>query len=75
MSLIIEAVYESGVFKPLAPLPDLKEHERVRLTLEPVNGVEPATLLIEQQRQNRIQIELRLAHEIGDSHEYDLLGS
>lgn len=35
MSLIVEAIYESGVFKPLAPLPDLRERERVRLTLEP----------------------------------------
>jgi predicted DNA-binding antitoxin AbrB/MazE fold protein len=29
----IEAVYENGVLKPLSPL-DLKEHERVRLTVE-----------------------------------------
>ena len=29
----IEAVYENGVLKPLAPL-DLKEHERVKLTVE-----------------------------------------
>jgi predicted DNA-binding antitoxin AbrB/MazE fold protein len=35
MSLIIEAIYESGVLKPLAPLPELQEHERVRLMLEP----------------------------------------
>lgn len=75
MSLTIEAIYESGVFKPLAPLPDLKEREHVRLTLEPVTAGESAILLIEQQRQNRIQIDSRLAHEIGDSHEYDLLGS
>lgn len=30
MSLIIEAIYESRALKPLAPLPELKEHERVR---------------------------------------------
>jgi predicted DNA-binding antitoxin AbrB/MazE fold protein len=76
MSLVIEAIYESGVFKPLVPLPNLKEYERVRLTLEPVSaearGVEG---LIEQQRQRRIQIEPHLAREIGDSHEHDLLGS
>ena len=29
----IEAVYEDGVLKPLSPL-SLKEHEKVRLTLE-----------------------------------------
>jgi predicted DNA-binding antitoxin AbrB/MazE fold protein len=34
MPLIIEAVYEDGVLKPVAPLP-LREHERVRATLEP----------------------------------------
>ncbi|MEP7339157.1 MAG: antitoxin family protein [Acidobacteriota bacterium] len=35
MSLIVEAIYESGVLKPLAPLSELHERERVRLTLEP----------------------------------------
>lgn len=35
MSLIVEAIYESGVLKPLAPLADLQERARVRLTLEP----------------------------------------
>ena len=34
MSITIEAIYESGVLKPLSPLPSLKEHERVRLTVE-----------------------------------------
>ena len=29
----IEAVYENGVLKPLSPL-NLKEHERVKLTVE-----------------------------------------
>jgi predicted DNA-binding antitoxin AbrB/MazE fold protein len=33
MSLTIEAIYENGVLKPIQPLP-LKEHERVRLTVE-----------------------------------------
>jgi predicted DNA-binding antitoxin AbrB/MazE fold protein len=76
MSLVIEAIYESGVFKPLAPLPNLKEYERVRLTLEPVSTeAQGAEGLIERQRQRRIQIDLHLAREIGDSHEHDLLGS
>ncbi len=75
MSLMIEAIYEAGVFKPLTPLPDLKERERVRLILEPVGPTEDALSLIEQQRQRRIQLEPRFACEIGDSHEYDLLGS
>ena len=34
MTITIEAIYESGVLKPLSPLPYLKEHERVRITLE-----------------------------------------
>ena len=33
MSLTIEAVYENGVLKPAQPLP-LKEHEKVRITVE-----------------------------------------
>jgi predicted DNA-binding antitoxin AbrB/MazE fold protein len=33
MSLSVEAVYENGVLKPVQALP-LKEHERVRITLE-----------------------------------------
>jgi predicted DNA-binding antitoxin AbrB/MazE fold protein len=34
MTLTVEAVYENGVLKPAQPLP-LKEHERVRITVEP----------------------------------------
>ena len=68
MSLTVEAIYESGVLKPLVPLPNLKEHERVPLTLETISPVEDAARLIEQQRQHRIQIEPHLAREIGDSH-------
>jgi predicted DNA-binding antitoxin AbrB/MazE fold protein len=75
MSFIVEAIYESGVLKLLTPLPQLKEQERVRLTLETLRPAADATLLIAQQRQQRIQIEPQAAREIGDSQEYDLLGS
>jgi predicted DNA-binding antitoxin AbrB/MazE fold protein len=34
MSITFDAVYEDGVLKPVSPLP-LKEHVRVRATLEP----------------------------------------
>ena len=34
MPLTIEAIYENGVLKPVQPLP-LKEHEKVRITIEP----------------------------------------
>jgi predicted DNA-binding antitoxin AbrB/MazE fold protein len=33
MTITVEAVYENGVLKPCDPLP-LKEHERVRVTVE-----------------------------------------
>jgi predicted DNA-binding antitoxin AbrB/MazE fold protein len=33
MSISVEATYEDGVLKPAEPLP-LKEHERVRITVE-----------------------------------------
>lgn len=33
----IEAIYEDGVFKPLQPIPDLAEHERVRLVVKPLS--------------------------------------
>ena len=66
MNITIEAVYEAGVFKPLSPVENLKEHDKVRLVVEPAN-------LIDAQRQNRIQIDPAVAREIGDSPEYDLL--
>lgn len=75
MSAMIEAIYEAGVFKPLTPLFGLKERERVRLTFEPVRPKEDVLNLIEQQRQRRILLEPQVASEIGDNHEYDLLGS
>ncbi len=34
MTLTVEAIYENGVLKPAQPLP-LKEHEKVRVTVEP----------------------------------------
>jgi predicted DNA-binding antitoxin AbrB/MazE fold protein len=37
MPLTIEAIYENGVLKPSRPLP-LKEHETVRITIEPLRS-------------------------------------
>jgi predicted DNA-binding antitoxin AbrB/MazE fold protein len=34
MAITVEAVYVNGVLKPAQPLP-LKEHEKVRVTVEP----------------------------------------
>jgi predicted DNA-binding antitoxin AbrB/MazE fold protein len=66
MTITVEAVYESGVLKPLEPLDDLKEHERVRITVQSVNTVA-------EQRGNRIKIDPEVAHEIAESPEHDLL--
>lgn len=68
MSVVIEAIYEAGVFKPLTPVNEIKEHEKVRLVIEPAS-------LIDAQRCNRIEIDSELAREIGDSDEYSLLES
>jgi predicted DNA-binding antitoxin AbrB/MazE fold protein len=35
MTITIEAIYEGGVLRPTEPLP-LNEHDKVRLTLEPL---------------------------------------
>jgi predicted DNA-binding antitoxin AbrB/MazE fold protein len=46
MSLTVEAVYENGVLKPAQPLP-LKEHEKVKVTIEkPANWVEATAGLL-----------------------------
>lgn len=40
MAIVVEATYENGVLKPAELLP-LKEHEKVRITVEPeVNWVD-----------------------------------
>lgn len=41
MTITIEAIYEAGVLKPLEPLPDLEEHEKVRVTVEKESMIEP----------------------------------
>lgn len=66
MNITIEAVYESGVLRPLEPLDALKEHERVRITVQALG-------LVTEQRRQRIKIDPAIAHEIAESPEYDLL--
>jgi predicted DNA-binding antitoxin AbrB/MazE fold protein len=66
MNITIAAVYESGVLRPLEPLDALKEHERVRITVQALG-------LVTEQRQQRIKIDPAVAHEIAESPEYDLL--
>jgi hypothetical protein len=41
MSLEIDAIYEDGVLRPLEPV-DLREHERVRLSIAPAACEQPA---------------------------------
>ena len=66
MDITIEAIYESGVFKPLEPLEglsELSEHDLVRLVLQPTGTVE-------EQRLARIKLDSETAHEIGESFHY-----
>ena len=47
MSLTFDAVYENGVLKPAQTLP-LKEHEKVRVTIEPdIDWVERTAGMLE----------------------------
>lgn len=75
MGMTIEAIYEAGILKPLAPLPDLPEHTKVRLTVEVIAGPEPRDSVIDAQRRNRLHLKAQVARAIGDRHEYDLLES
>ena len=65
MAIIIEAIYQSGVLKPLTPLPQIKENQKVRLIVEQAS-------LIEAQKKHRIQLPPDVAREIGDSPGYEL---
>jgi predicted DNA-binding antitoxin AbrB/MazE fold protein len=62
MNITIEAIYEAGVFKPLEPLDTLKEHDRVRITVQSVG-------LVAGQRQQCIRINPAVAQEIAESSE------
>ena len=65
MAITVEAIYESGVLKPLKPLDALHEHERVRITVQPVG-------VVTEQRRDRIKLDQAVAHEIAESPKYDL---
>jgi predicted DNA-binding antitoxin AbrB/MazE fold protein len=66
MGITVEAVYESGVLKPLEPLDTLHEHERVRITVLPTN-------VVAGQRRERIKIDTSVAQEIAESAENSIL--
>ena len=65
MRITIEAIYEAGMLKPLSPLPDLKEHERVRITVEASGIVDDM--------QGKIVIDPAVAREIIESADYSVL--
>jgi predicted DNA-binding antitoxin AbrB/MazE fold protein len=65
MRITIEAIYEAGLLKPLSPLPDLKEHERVRITVEAASIVDDM--------QGKIVIDPVVAREIIESADYSVL--
>ncbi|HEY7490427.1 MAG TPA: antitoxin family protein [Candidatus Tectomicrobia bacterium] len=67
MTITIEAIYESGVLKPLSPLPHLKEHERVRITVEAPSIVD--------ELHGKIVIDPVVAQEIIESVDYSILES
>ncbi len=66
MTITIEAIYESGALRLLQPIPYLREHERVKVTVEAKSVVE---LLL----QNRIEIDPIVAREIIENPDYSLL--
>lgn len=68
MSISIEAVYESGVLKPLAPVPGLRERERVTLIVERES-------LITRQGHDRIQLPPEVMKALIEEPEFDSLES
>ena len=64
MPLTLEATFENGVFVP-AERPALGEHERVRLTVEPIDGTKPVATVLPNPR--RVVIDPQLAREIASS--------
>ena len=65
MRITVKAIYESGVLKPLSPLPSLKEHERVRLTVEKPRIIDDL--------QGKIIIDPAVAQKIIESVDYSIL--
>lgn len=54
MFTALDAVYESGAFRPLQPMPiALPEHTRVRLVVETMVTAEPAEWLAQAERSLR----------------------
>lgn len=66
MTVTIEAIYEAGVLKPLEPLLNLQEHEKVRVTVEKES-------LIERQARNRLLLSSEALRELMEDEDNSLL--
>lgn len=60
MTIAVEAIYEAGVLKPVRPLTELKEKDKVYLKLETIRTVDELL-------SNPIQIDPQIAREIAES--------
>lgn len=70
MGLVIEAVFENGVFVPTQP-PGLAEHDRVRLLVEPIGEGRPSRQEIVRRRLgNKLKIDSQLGDEIARSPDF-----
>jgi predicted DNA-binding antitoxin AbrB/MazE fold protein len=74
MPLTVEATFENGVFVPVQR-PALADHERVRLTVEPVLTTSQRLETIRQRGDQRIRLDTNLAQDIATSAEFDLDGN
>ena len=67
MNITVEAIYESGILRPLSPLPEIEEHARVRITVERSSTVD--------QLSNKIQLDPATAREIIENPDLSVLES
>lgn len=68
MTVTIEAVYEAGVFKPLQPVPALKESAKVKVLVD-------AESIVDRQRRERLVLEPEALAELMSNSENDLFES
>lgn len=81
MTITFEAIYESGVLKPLMPLTELKEKQRVQVNLETKEvpeGNNRATMrgesenVVDRQRRQRLILEPEMMDDLLNNPENDL---
>jgi len=69
MAMSVEATYKNGVFVP-AERPLLADHERVRLTVEPIPTATSGSQVVRRRRERRIHLAPGLAQEIAQAAEF-----